>query len=141
MRCAADCTGATMPRADAEQRALRQELLLVRAAAERAALADELGRFESRSSHGLPGLLFGGADGARRSGLLRFATSTYRTVRAQPWLVPAVAGIARSRTLRWLVLAGAVAAAAWWIRNSVTASSIADGEDEVEALAQDSGFD
>jgi len=141
MRCAADCTDATMPRAEAEQRALRQELLLVRAAAERAALADELGRFESRSSHGLPGLLFAGADGARRSGLLRFATSTYRIVRAQPWLVPAVAGITRSRALRWLVLVGAVAAAAWWIRNSATASSIADGEDEVEAFAQDSGFD
>ena len=130
-----------MPRADAEQRALRQELLLVRSAAERAALADELERFEARSSHGLPGLLFAGAGSARRSGLLRFATSTYRIVRAQPWLVPTVAGIVRSRALRWLVLAGAVAAAAWWVRNSVTSSSTANGEDEAEAIAQDSGFD
>lgn len=130
-----------MPPVDAEQRALRQELLLVRSAAERAALADALERFEARSSHGLSGLLFAGAGSARRSGLLRFATATYRIVRAQPWLVPTVAGIARSRALRWLVLAGAVAAAAWWIRNNVTASSTADGEDEAEALAQDSGFD
>ncbi len=130
-----------MARADAEQRALRQQLLLVRAAAERSALADQLDRLESRSSHGLPGLLFGGADGARRSGLLRFATSTYRIVRAQPWLVPTVAGIARSRALRWLVLAGAVAAAAWWIRNSVTSLSTSDGEDGSEAVAPDSGFD
>ncbi|MBS1135324.1 MAG: hypothetical protein H6R02_2465 [Burkholderiaceae bacterium] len=130
-----------MARADAEQRALRQELLLVRAAVERAALADQLGRLESRSSHGLPGLLFAGADGARRSGLLRFATSTYRVVRSQPWLVPTVAGIARSRALRWLVLAGAVAAAAWWIRNSVTSSSTADREDEAEVVAPDSGFE
>ncbi len=130
-----------MARADAEQRALRQELLLLRAAVERAALADQLGQLESRASHGLPGLLFAGADGARRSGLLRFATSTYRVVRAQPWLVPTVAGIARSRALRWLVVAGAVAAAAWWIRNSVTSSSTADVEDEAEAIAQDSGFE
>jgi hypothetical protein len=130
-----------MARADAEQRALRQQLLLVRAAAERIALADELGRLESRASHGLPGLLFAGADGARRSGLLRFAISTYRIVRAQPWLVPTVAGIARSRPLRWLVLAGAVAAAAWWIRNGVTSLSTSDGEDESEAVAPDGGFE
>jgi hypothetical protein len=130
-----------MARADVEQRALRQELLLVRAAAERNALADQLGRLESRSSHGLPGLLFAGADGARRSGLLRFATSTYRIVRAQPWLVPTVAGFARSRALRWLVLAGAVAAAAWWLRNTVTSSSTPVSEDEAEAIAPDSGYE
>lgn len=131
----------TMARADVEQRALRQELLLVRAAAERVALADQLDRLESRSSRGLPGLLFAGADGARRSGLLRFATSTYRVVRSQPWLVPAVAGIARSRTVRWVVLAGAVAAAAWWIKTSIAASPPADSEDEAEAVALGDGFE
>lgn len=113
----------------------------MRAAAERNALADQLGRLESRSGRGLPGLLFAGADGARRSGLLRFATSTYRIVRAQPWLVPTVASIVRSRAVRWLVLAGTVAAAAWWLRNRVTSSSTSVSEDDAEAIAPDSGYD
>jgi hypothetical protein len=107
-----------MPRAELEHRALRRELLMVRAAAERAALADHLDELSARGRGGVPGLLMRGAGSAQRSGWLRFAGSALRTVRSQPWLLPAVVGgatrLARSRTLRWLVLAGAIAGV-WWL--------------------------
>lgn len=111
-----------MPRAELEQRALRRELLLVRAAAERAALADHLNELSARGRSGVPGLLMRGAGSAQRSGWLRFASSALRIVRSQAWLLPAVVGgvtrVARSRTLRWMVLAGAIAGVWWlWQRN------------------------
>ena len=125
-----------MGRAEVEQRALQRELLLVRAAVERAALEDRLDALENRSNRGVTGLLFRGAGSARRSGLLALATSAVRVARAQPWLIPAVAGgavrLARSHVLRWVVLAGVVAGAVWWLRRTsdaaaATASPSEDG--------------
>lgn len=111
-----------MARAEQELRELRRELLLARGKAEREMLADQLDRLESRSRSGVAGLVLSGAQRARASGLLGVAMSAVRVARAQPWLVPAVAGgvakLARSRTLRWVALAGAVAAAVWWLRQS-----------------------
>ena len=112
-----------MPRAELEQRALRRELLLVRAAAERAALADQLDAIAAHGRSGLPGLLIRGASGAQRSGWLRFARSALRVVRSQGWLLPAVLGVvsrlARSRPLRWIALAGVVGGFWWlWQRSS-----------------------
>jgi hypothetical protein len=103
-----------------EQRALQRDLLLARAAAERVALATQVGKLRERgrTPRGIASLLFRGARSAQRSHLVGFATMATRLARAQPWLVPAVIGgtakLARSRTLRWLVVAGAAGAAAWW---------------------------
>lgn len=120
MPCADDCTEHAMARAEQELRQLRRELLLARGKAEREMLAGQLDRLESRSHRGLAGLVLSGAQSARASGLLGVAMSAVRVVRAQPWLVPLVAGgvvrLARSRTLRWAALAGAVAF--WWLRKS-----------------------
>ncbi len=111
-----------MAKAERELRELRRDLLLARGKAEREMLAGQLDRIESRSRSGVAGLVLGGAQRAKTSGLLGVARSAVRVARAQPWLVPAVAGgvakLARSRTLRWVVLAGAVAAAVWWLRQS-----------------------
>jgi len=114
-------------RAEREQRALRRELLRARAAAERMMLADQLDTLETRSRTGVAGLLIGGARRATSSGWLGMAASAVRIARAQPWVVPAVVGgvarLARSRTLRWIVVAGAVAAAVWWIRTGGASTS------------------
>jgi hypothetical protein len=83
-------------------------------------LASQLDRLESRSRSGVAGLVLSGAQRAKASGLLGVAMSAVHVARARPWLVPAVAGgvakLARSRTLRWVALAGAVVAAVWWLR-------------------------
>lgn len=109
-----------MARAEQELRELRRELLLARGKAERELLAGQLNGLESRSRSGVAGLVLRGAQRARASGLLGVAISAVRAARAQPWLVPVVAGgvvrLARSRTLRWVALASAVAAAVWWLR-------------------------
>ncbi len=109
-----------MGRAEREHRALRRDLLLARAAAERAMLADQLDALETRSHSGVAGLLIGGARRAKSSGWLNVAASAVRIARAQPWVVPVVAGgvakLARSRSLRWVVVAGVIAAVVWWIR-------------------------
>jgi hypothetical protein len=114
-------------RAEREHRALRRELLRARAAAERMMLADQLDALETQSRTGVAGLLIGGARRAKSSGWLGTAASAVRIARAQPWVVPAVVGgvarLARSRTLRWVVVAGAVAAAVWWIRTGRASSS------------------
>lgn len=112
-----------MPRAELEQRALRRELLLARAAAERVALVDQLDAVATRTRRGLPGLLIRGAGSAQRSGWLRFAGSALRVVRSQAWLLPAVWGVAsrlaRSRPLRWIALAGVIGGVWWlWQRSS-----------------------
>lgn len=113
-----------MAKAERELRELRRDLLLARGKAEREMLAGQLDRIESRSRSGVAGLVLGSAQRAKASGLLGVARSTVRVARAQPWLVPAVAGgvakLARSRTLRWVVLASAVAAAVWWLRQSAS---------------------
>jgi hypothetical protein len=131
-----------MGRAELEQRALRRELLLVRAAAERAALGDRLDRLETRSDSGVTGLLLRGVVGARRSGLLGWAASGLRIARAQPWLVTAVAGaavrLARSRALRWAVLAAVVAGAAWWLRTGLDSTAMTASSSEDDGVPPDS---
>lgn len=110
-----------MTRAERELHALKREMLLARAAAERAALAHQLDTLEARSHSGVAGLILGGAQRARASGWLDVATSAVRIARSRPWLLPAVVGgitrLTRSRTLlRYMALAGAVAVAVWWLR-------------------------
>jgi hypothetical protein len=123
-----------MARAEREHRALRRELLLARAGAERAMLADQFETLEMRSRSGVAGLLIGGARRAASSGWLGTAASVLRIARAQPWVVPVVVGgvarLARSRTLRWLVVAGAVAAVVWCVRNSDGSPPAAETEGE-----------
>jgi hypothetical protein len=103
-----------------EQRALQLELLLARAAAERTALSAQLAGLRARTATpgGVARLMLSGVQTARGRGPLGLAANALRLARAQPWLVPTVVGtavkLARSRTLRWLVLAGAAGAAAWW---------------------------
>ena len=132
-----------MARAEREHRALRRELLLARAAAERALLADQLETLETRSRTGVAGLLIGGARRAASSGWLGTAASAVRLARAQPWLIPVVVSgggrLARSRTLRWLVVAGAVAAVVWWMRNSGASTPPAETEGEAAAPLPDLG--
>lgn len=132
-----------MARAEREHRALRRELLLARAAAERAMLADQLETLEMRSRTGVAGLLIGGARRATSSGWLGTAASAVRIARAQPWVVPVVVGgvarLARSRALRWLVVAGAVAAVVWWIRNSHPSTPSAETEGEAALPLPDLG--
>ncbi|HQR70304.1 MAG TPA: hypothetical protein PLE54_06855 [Burkholderiaceae bacterium] len=131
-----------MPRAEARERALRRELLLVRAATERLTLTIELQQLGSRAGQGLPGLLFTGARRAQRSGLLQLAASALRIARAQPWLVPAVAGgiarVARSRTLRYAALAALAAGAYWWYRHRVHEAA-GNTEEESVTTAPDAG--
>ncbi|MGE5713363.1 MAG: hypothetical protein ACM32F_05770 [Betaproteobacteria bacterium] len=131
-----------MARAEREQRALRRELLLARAAAERVMLADQLETLETRSRTGIAGLLIGGARRAGSSGWLGTARSVVRLARAQPWMVPVVvsgvARLARSRTLRWLVVAGTVAAVVWWIRKG-DAPKLPATEGETTATLPDLG--
>lgn len=133
-----------MARTEVEQRALRRELLLARAAVERAALTDRLDELERRSRSGLPGALLRGASSARRSGLLGVAATGIRIARSQPWLVPAVVGgavrLSRSRTLRWVALAGLAAAAIWWLRRQNGAAVSTDeppAGDELPTVSDD----
>lgn len=118
-----------MTAADRELRELRRELLLTRAAAERAQLVHQIG------------LLTGGAVGGRavvaralrsafslrRNELLGALTRLLRFVRHQPWVVSTlVAGVVRlrrARVLRWLFLVGAIAGAAWWLRYRVRSAA------------------
>ena len=109
-----------MPTADRELIALKRELLLVRAAAERAQLAHQLDRIQGRTRgvRRAAGVLAGSS---RLAGapLLGAAANAIRFARRQPWVVPAVvtgvSKLSRSRALRWTLLAGVVATAAWWI--------------------------
>jgi hypothetical protein len=133
-----------MARTEVEQRTLRRELLLARAAVERAALADRLDELERRSRSGLPGALLRGASSARRSGLLGVAASGIRLARSQPWLVPAVAGgalrLARSRTLRWVAVAAVVATAVWWVRRQSGSAASTDepqGDGELPTVSDE----
>jgi hypothetical protein len=112
-----------MAAADRELRALRRELLLARAAAQRAQLAHQLDQLQGRTQgvRRVAGSVLGSRylPGAP---LLIAAANALRFARRQPWVVPAIVTgatkLSRARTLRWVVLAGVVAAAAWWIRRS-----------------------
>jgi hypothetical protein len=133
-----------MARTEVEQRTLRRELLLARAAVERAALADRLDELERRSRSGLPGALLRGASSARRSGLLGVAASGIRLARSQPWLVPAVVGgavrLSRSRTLRWVAVAAVVATAVWWVRRQSGSAASTDepqGDGELPTVSDE----
>lgn len=114
-----------MARAEREQRALRRELLLVKAAAQRAALVAELDSLKlsaSTARSGLGGLLLKvtGALGNRRAYLLNLFARMIHIARRHPWIISAVAGgaarLLRSRSLHWGVLAAVVAAGVWWLR-------------------------
>jgi hypothetical protein len=133
-----------MARAEIEHRALRRELLIARAAMERAEFAERLDVLELRSRSGLPGVLLRGAGSARRSGLLGVAATGIRLARSQPWLVPAVAGgalrLARSRTLRWVAVAAVVAAAVWWVRRQSGSAASTDepqGDGELPTVSDE----
>jgi hypothetical protein len=125
----------------ADQRALQRDLLLARATAERAALRDQLAglRARTRSPRGVAGLLFSGARAAHRSGALPLALGV---ARRQPWLLASLFGaglkLVRVRAVRWLLVAGAVGAAAWWLLQDETAAAPEDGQID---LAADSELD
>jgi hypothetical protein len=109
-----------MTTADRELHALKRDLLLVRAAAERAQLAQHLDRIQGRTRgvRRVAGILAGSPKLAGTP-LLGAAANALRFARRQPWIVPAVATgvskLSRSRALRWALLAGVVATAAWWV--------------------------
>jgi hypothetical protein len=119
-----------MPAADEELRALRRDLLLARAAAERAQIALQLERLgaRTRSVRGVAGTLFAGGTAGSPLGLM---ARTVGFVRRQPWILPAavklVTAVVRSRTARWVLL-GAAAAAVWWIAHQPTATAEADSD-------------
>jgi hypothetical protein len=103
------------------ERELRREMLILRAAIERTELAAQLDSIDARTRVGrtVAGALLGHA-GPKAGGWLGMTASAVRLARSQPWIVPAAVGglvrVARSRTLRWVALAGVVAAVVWWAR-------------------------
>jgi hypothetical protein len=56
-----------------------------------------------------------------------------------PVVVSGVARLARSRTLRWLAVAGAVAAVVWLMRNGGASTAPAETEGETAAPLPDPG--
>jgi hypothetical protein len=106
-------------------------MLLVRAAVERAELAARLDSIDARTRLGreIAGALLGHARPGV-TGWLGVAASAVRIARSQPWIVPTVVGVAvrvaRSRTLRWIALAGAVVGTVWWVRRLERASEQSD---------------
>lgn len=134
-----------MTTADRELQALRRDLLLVRAAAERAQLAHQLDRIQGRTRgvRRVAGVLAGSR---RLAGtpLLGAAANALRFARRQPWVVPAVvtgvSKLSRSRALRWALLAGVVVTAAWWISRTPDPGAAA-GDDDGSPQANDSPLD
>jgi len=119
-----------MAAADRELRALKRDLLLARAAVQRAQLSHQLERLQGRT-HGVRSMA-GSVLGSRflpSAPLLIAAANALRFVRRQPWVIPTmVTGatkLGRTRILRWVVLAGVVAAAAWWLRQARQATAAA----------------
>lgn len=119
--------GGPMTRADREHRALRRDMLLVRAAAERAEFTTRLDAIDAttRTGRAVVGAMLGRTP-ENAGGLLRVAASVVRIARSRPWILPAVIGtvarVGRSRALRWIVLGGAVATAIWWLSRQRSAS-------------------
>jgi hypothetical protein len=129
--------------ADRELHALKRELLLVRAAAERAQLAQQLDRFQGRTRgvRRVASVLAGSPQSAGTP-LLGAAANALRFARRQPWVVPAVvsgiSNFSRSRTLRWALLAGVVVTAAWWI-SRMRDSGAAVSENASDSLPESGG--
>jgi len=128
-----------MPRAEIELRAARRELLLVRAAAERAALASQLDAIGERTRTGLPGFLLHGDHSSQRSRGLRFAASVLRIVRTRPWLVPTLVGalprLARARTLGWIALVGLAVVGVWWFNRQIRLEDTAEDATDAGELS------
>ncbi len=118
-----------MTAADRELHELRRDLLLTRAAAERAQLAHQIDRLRTRAAgrRSVAGFALRAILRARRSAPLGLLLTVLRFARRQPWLVSAVvagaARLRRARALRWLLLAGAIAGAAWWLRRRIQTSA------------------
>lgn len=136
-----------MTAADRELRELRRELLLARAAAERAQLVHQIGLVTGGATGGraVVARALRSAFSLRRNELLRALIKLLRFARREPWVVSTlVAGVVRlrrSRMLRWLIVAGAIAGAAWWLRRRAEDAadrSEASGEGD-ELAAADSG--
>lgn len=130
-----------MTAADRELHELRRELLLARAAAERAQLAYQIDRVTGRTAGGrsVAAVALRAVFGLRRAGPLGVVLTALQIARRQPWLVSAVVAsvvrLSRGRLLRWLVLTGALAGAMWWLRrrarnetDRTDAPTVADAE-------------
>src|SRR4029434_11036592 len=117
-----------MTPAERELRELRRELLLWRAAAERAQLAHQVGLLTGGAGVWTPATLaVRAAFALRRSGFIETVLAALRLARHQPWIVSGtLAGLSRLRrtTLtRWLVVAGVVVLAAAWLRRQIRRGS------------------
>lgn len=112
-----------MTRAEREQRELRREMLILRAAIERTELAAQLDSIDARTRVGraVAGALLGHS-GPTAGGWLGVATSVVRFARSQPWIIPtavgALARVTRSRPLRWIALVAVAAGVLWWARGT-----------------------
>lgn len=115
-----------MAAAERELRALQRELLLTRAAAERAELVVRLAEFGDRtgSVRRIAGSVLGIA--APVSTPLGMAAAAVGFARRQPWILPTAAKLltsfARSRAGRLALVTGLVAAGAWWLMRRPSAA-------------------
>lgn len=107
-----------MARDGHDQRALRRDLLLARAAAERIILADRVDALRALAHQGLPGLLLRSSSRGERPQLLKVAAGLWRLFRQRPWLASTLAGgavrLLRTRWTRRAAVAGLAAAGLWW---------------------------
>jgi hypothetical protein len=118
---------------DPDQRAVQRELLRVRAALERAQLAQQLEVLSHPVGSGrLAGFARLRASGFRGTSLLRLASALLALVRRQPVLLSAAISIAtrftRSRVLRGALLAAGVAYVAWSISRASSEADEPSGE-------------
>jgi hypothetical protein len=118
-----------MTAADRELRELRRELLLARAAAERAQLVHQIALITGGAvgGRGVAARALRSALHLRRNDLLGALITLLRVARRQPWAVSTlVAGVVRLRrahVLRWLFVVGAIAGAAWLLRHRVRSAA------------------
>jgi hypothetical protein len=119
----------------AANRAVKRELLIARAAAERAALAGQLDGFDfrTRKLQSVAQLAAGGLGWMPASPPLATAASALRYVRERPWLVStgiAVASrLAKSRALRWFAAAAVIGAGIWIARRALEAGPTTEPPD------------
>lgn len=115
-----------MAAAERELRALQRELLLTRAAAERAELAVRLAQFGDRTgtARRIAGSVLGIAAPAATP--LGMAAAAVGFARRQPWILPTAAklltAVVRSRSGRLALVTGLVAAGAWWLMRRPSAA-------------------